>query len=225
MADIRVVIADDHQLVRAGIKSLLESISGVQVIGEADNGRVALKLIEQNQPDLVLLDIAMSELNGLDTAARVSREFPDVKIMILSMHASEEYVLQALRAGASGYLLKESAPTELELALRAVCRGETYLSPVISRHVVDDYLRRVGTSSGREKVVDPYPHEHLTPRQREILQLIAEGNSTKEIAGKLNLSVKTVETHRMQLMERLNIRDVAGLVRYAIRTGIISPDV
>ncbi|MDP4115377.1 MAG: response regulator transcription factor [Bacteroidota bacterium] len=225
MADIKVIIADDHTLVRAGIKSLLESINGVEVIGEADNGRVALKLIEQNQPDIVLLDIAMSELNGLDTAARVSKEFPDVKIMILSMHASEEYVLQALRAGASGYLLKESAPTELELALRAVARGETYLSPVISRHVVEDYLRRVGSSASSDKAVEPFPHEHLTPRQREILQLIAEGNSTKEIAGKLNLSVKTVETHRMQMMERLNIRDVAGLVRYAIRTGIISSDV
>lgn len=224
MSDIKVILADDHTLVRAGIKSLLQSIKGVEVIGEADNGRAALKLIEQTPPDIVLLDIAMSELNGLDTAARVSKEFPEVKIMILSMHASEEYVLQALRAGASGYLLKESAPNELEIALRAVARGETYLSPVISRHVVDDYLRRVGSNSSNEKFNEPFPHEHLTPRQREILQLIAEGNSTKEIAGKLNLSVKTVETHRMQMMERLNIRDVAGLVRYAIRSGIISSD-
>ncbi|HZW39932.1 MAG: response regulator [Syntrophothermus sp.] len=225
MPDITVVLADDHTLVRAGIKSLLQSIPGFSVIGESDNGRDAIKLVESLHPDIVLLDIAMSELNGLEAAARINKESLSSKVIILSMHASEEYVLQALRAGASGYLLKESAPTELEIALRAVARGETYLSPTISKHVVDDYLRRVSSgNSSTEKTIEPFPHEQLTPRQREILQLIAEGNSTKEIAAKLNLSVKTIETHRMQIMERLGIRDVAGLVRYAIRAGIISPE-
>jgi DNA-binding NarL/FixJ family response regulator len=223
MEKIRVMLADDHALVRAGIRALLQNMHNVEVVGEAHNGRDALKLIEQLQPDVVLLDIAMPELNGLEVAARVSKEMPEVKIAILSMHADEEYVLQALRAGASGYLLKDSAPTELEFAINSVSKGETYLSPSISKRVVDDYLRRVSNSNVESK------HEmsafvQLTPRQREILQLIVEGNSTKEIAYKLNLSVKTVETHRMQLMERLGIKDVAGLVRYAIRAGIISPE-
>jgi len=218
----KVLLADDHTLVRAGIRSLLKNIPGFEVVAEADNGRDALKLIEQHHPDLVLLDIAMSELNGLEVAARLNKEHPEIHVIILSMHSSEEYVLQALRAGASGYLLKDSAPTELELALRSVSRGETYLSPSISKHVVDDYLRRV-SSKGDDKVSLPGLQE-LTSRQREILQLIAEGNSTKEIAEKLILSVKTIESHRIQLMERLGIHDIAGLVRYAIRMGIVSPE-
>jgi DNA-binding NarL/FixJ family response regulator len=222
METYSLLLADDHTLVRAGIRSLLKNINGFEVIAEADNGRDALKLIEQHKPDIVLLDIAMSELNGLEVASRLNKEHPDIRVIILSMHSSEEYVLQALRAGASGYLLKDSAPTELELALRAVSRGETYLSPSISKHVVDDYLRRV-SSNQQVNVVQPGVTE-LTPRQREILQLIAEGNSTKEIAQKLIVSVKTIESHRIQLMERLGIHDIAGLVRYAIRMGIISSD-
>jgi DNA-binding NarL/FixJ family response regulator len=221
MKPIRVILADDHALVRAGIKSLISNFSMIEVIAEADNGREAIKLIEEHEPDLVLLDIAMPELNGLEVVARISKELSNVRIIILSMHANEEYVVQALRAGASGYLLKDSAPTELEFAIGAVMRGETYLSPAISKHVVDTYLRRI-TDTVKEKESDPDAFTHLTSRQREILQLIAEGNSTKEIANKLNVSIKTVETHRMQLMDRLGIHDVAGLVRYAIRTGIIS---
>jgi DNA-binding NarL/FixJ family response regulator len=221
MVNYNVLLADDHTLVRAGIRSLLKNINGFEVVAEADNGRDALKLIEEHKPDIVLLDIAMSELNGLEVASRLHKEHPDINVIILSMHSSEEYVLQALRAGASGYLLKDSAPTELELALRAVTRGETYLSPSISKHVVDDYLRRVSNVQDNNK--EPVMPE-LTSRQREILQLIAEGNSTKEIAQKLIVSVKTVESHRIQLMERLGIHDIAGLVRYAIRMGIISPD-
>jgi DNA-binding NarL/FixJ family response regulator len=221
MKPVRVILADDHSLVRAGIRSLILNIPGVEVIGEADNGREAIKLIDELNPDLVLLDIAMPELNGLEVVARISKEFSDTKVIILSMHTNEEYVVQALRSGASGYLLKDAAPNELEIAVNAVMRGETYLSPAISKHVVDNYLKRISNIS-LDKELSPDIFTQLTSRQREILQLIAEGNSTKEIANKLNVSIKTVETHRMQLMDRIGIHDVAGLVRYAIRVGIIT---
>jgi DNA-binding NarL/FixJ family response regulator len=162
------------------------------------------------------MDIAIPELNGLEALARATKEFSAVKVIILSMHANEEYVLQALRAGARGYLLKDAAVAELELALRAVARGETYLSPRISKRVIDSYLERLGNERPLR--------EELTPRQREIVQLIAEGKSTKEIAFLLTVSVKTVEAHRAQLMERLGIHDVAGLVRYAMRVGLVPPE-
>ena len=163
----------------------------------------------------------MPELNGLEVISRISKDNTNTKIIILSMHTNEEYVVQALKSGAAGYLLKDSAPNELEIAVNAVMRGETYLSPAISKHVVDNYLRRISDVSA-EKEKGPDIFKQLTSRQREILQLIAEGNSTKEIANKLNVSIKTVETHRMQLMDRIGIHDVAGLVRYAIRMGIIT---
>ena len=212
---IRVLLADDHALVRAGLRKLLESLSGVAVVGEAGDGREALALVASKNPDLVLLDITMPGLNGLEAAERIGREHPGTRVILLSMHASEEHVLRALRAGAAGYLPKDAALGELELAINAVRKGETYLSPAVSRHV-SDYVRRTGAETE--------PRESLTPRQREILQLIAEGQSTKRIAGTLGVSVKTVETHRSQLMEKLDIHDVAGLVRYAIRIGLISPD-
>ena len=215
MSTIRVLLADDHVLVRAGIRALLDSLGGIQVIAEASDGREALRLIETQPPDVVMMDIAMSGLNGLEAAARIRKEFPNVRVIILSMHANEEYVMQALRAGAAGYLLKDAAITELELAVRAVARGETYLSPTVSKHVVD-YVQRTGGESS--------PLEQLTPRQREILQLIAEGRTVQDIARLLTISVKTVETHRAQLMERLGIHDIAGLVRYAIRVGLIKSD-
>jgi DNA-binding NarL/FixJ family response regulator len=214
MPAVRVVLAEDHNLMRAGIRALLEELPDVQVVAEAADGREALRLVKLHQPDLVFMDIAMTGMNGLEATSRIVKEFPRVRVVILSMHTNEEYVLQALRIGAAGYLLKDADTAELELAVRAVIRGETYLSPGVSRQVVDDYVRRVGTGT---TLLD-----HLTPRQREILQLIAEGQSTKEIAQTLGLSVKTVETHRTQLMERLDIHDVAGLVRYAVRTGLIS---
>jgi DNA-binding NarL/FixJ family response regulator len=216
MKSIRVLVADDHALVRAGFRSLLEKMDGVEVVGEAGDGREALKLIETLSPNVVMMDIAMSGLNGLEAAARAAKEFPAARIIILSMHANEEYVLQALRSGAAGYLLKESVATELELAIRAVYEGRTYLSPAISRAVVDQYLQK--------GVEARSPAASLTPRQREILQLIAEGKTTKEIAFLLNLSPKTVETHRAMLMQRLQIHDLAGLVRYAIRIGLVPPD-
>jgi DNA-binding NarL/FixJ family response regulator len=215
VAGLRVLLADDHALVRAGMRSLLRDIAGVEVVGEAADGAEALALAAREKPDAVLLDIAMKGMGGLEAAARFREQHPGVKVIILSMHASEEYVLQALRAGAAAYLIKDSATAELELALKSVMRGETYLSPAISRQVVEGYVQRMGAGAS----VDP-----LTPRQREVLKGIAEGRSTKRIAADLGLSVKTVETHRAQIMERLGIRDVAGLVRYAMRTGLVPPE-
>jgi len=214
MTPLRVLLVDDHALVRAGMRSLLQDLPDVEVVAEAGDGAEALAAAERERPDVVLMDIAMKGMNGLEAAARLRERLPGVKVIILSMHTSEEYVLLALRAGAAAYLIKDSATSELELALKCVMRGETYLSPAISRQVVDGYVQRVGASAGPEP---------LTPRQREVLKRIAEGRSTKEIAFELNLSVKTVETHRAQIMERLGIRDVAGLVRYAIREGLVAP--
>jgi len=202
--------------VRAGFRALLQNLPGIQVVAEASDGREALRLIAEHRPDVVLMDIAMSGLNGLEATARVTQEHPGVRVVILSVHTSEEYVLQALRVGAAGYLIKDAALTELDLAIRAVARGETYLSPAVSKYVITDYLRRTTSSAG--------PLEQLTPRQREILQLIAEGHTTQQIAHILGLSVKTVETHRSQLMDRLDIHDIAGLVRYAIRVGLVTAE-
>jgi DNA-binding NarL/FixJ family response regulator len=216
MPPIRVILADDHTLVRAGLRALLQNIAGVEVVGEAADGREALALIKARQPDIVLMDISMAGLNGLEATARTVRDFPKVRVLILSAHANEEYVCQSLRCGASGYLLKDGDPAELELALKAVARGEAYLSPRVSRHVVATYIQRVGGEAG--------PLEMLTARQREILQLIAEGHTTRAIAAKLHISGKTVETHRAQLMDRLDIHEVAGLVRYALRVGLVKSD-
>jgi DNA-binding NarL/FixJ family response regulator len=210
---MRILIADDHTLVRAGLTSLIARLPEMEVVAEAADGRQALRLVRDLQPDIVLMDIAMPGLNGLESAERIHGIHPKVKIIILSMHASEEYVAQALKAGASGYLLKDAATAELEMALKSVSMGQFYLSPSISRQVVDNFLR--GGPTGVEL---------LTPRQREILQLIAEGKGTRDIAETLHLSVKTVETHRAQLMERLDIHDVAGLIRYALKKGLISAD-
>ncbi len=212
---IRILLADDHNLMRAGIRSLLEKIVGVEVVGEASDGREAFESVKVHAPNIVLMDIAMAGLNGLEATARIIKEFPQVRVIILSMHANEEYVVQTLRAGAAGYLLKDAATAELELAIQAVARGDTYLSPAISRRVIEEYLGRTSNQRG--------PGEQLTPRQREILQLIAEGKSTKEIAFVLNVSIKTVETHRTQLMDRLNIHDIPGLVRQAMRMGLVPP--
>lgn len=216
MSLVRVLLAEDHALVRAGFRSLLQSLPGMQVVAEAGDGREALRLIKESQPDVVLMDISMPGLNGLEATAQVAREFPSVRVIVLSMHVNEEYVLQALRAGAAGYLLKDSDAAELKLAVTAVARGETYLSPPVSKHIIADYMRLVGSG--------PSSFERLTPRQREVLQLIAEGHTTKEIAQILSVSVKTAATHRTELMERLDIHDIAGLVRYAIRMRLVSPD-
>jgi DNA-binding NarL/FixJ family response regulator len=216
MKPIRVLLADDHSLFRAGIRLLLEKVDGIEVAGEAGTGLEAIRQIRACPPDIVLMDILMPELNGLDAASRIAATFPNVRVIILSMNAAEEYVLQALRVGAAGYLLKNVSPVELELAIKAVARGETYLSSAVSKHVMDDYLKRVGGQADSP--------QRLTPRQREVLQLVAEGFSTKEIARKLNLSTKTVEMHRSQLMAALDIHDIPGLVRYAIRVGLITAE-
>jgi len=213
MAPLRVVLADDHTLVRSGIRSLLEGMPNVVVVGEAGDGQTALNLIEQHKPDVVLMDVAMPGLNGLDTLSRIHSDYPDVRVLILSMHTNEAYVNKALRFGAKGYLLKDAATIELDLALQAIMKGDTYLSPAVSKQLVAGHVQRdEGT---------PNP---LTPRQREILQAIAEGLSTQQIAQKFKISVKTVEAHRAQLMDRLDIHDVAGLVRYAIKIGLITAD-
>ena len=216
MKIIQVLLVDDHVLVRAGIRTLLEKIPNVKVVAEAASGREALELVKTKLPDLVLIDIAMANLNGLEALSRIAKDFPEAKVMILSAHANEEYVIRALRGGAAGYMLKDSATAELELAVSSVREGKTYLSPSISRTAIDNYLERMGD------VVSPL--EQLTSRQREILQLIGEGKNTKEIASNLEISVKTVESHRLQLMERLRIHDVPGLVRFAIRTGLVSAE-
>jgi DNA-binding NarL/FixJ family response regulator len=216
MAAVRVLVADDHALFRAGVRKLLQSFEGIQVVGEAADGHEALRLSGTERPDVLLMDIGMPGLNGVEAAARLTREGPRPRVVILSMHTGEDHVLRAIRAGAAGYLLKDASPAELEAAVRAAARGEIYLSPAISRYVVDDYVRRAGG--------DRSPLDRLTSRQREVLQLIAEGNTTKAIATRLGLSVKTVETHRAQLMERLEARDVATLVRLAIRVGLVESE-
>ncbi len=192
MKPIRVLLAEDHTLVRAGIRALLQDLEGIQVVGEAGNGREALDLIEMHEPDVVLMDIAMEGLNGLETTARVKKHFPKVGVLILSMYDFEEYVLQALRAGAMGYLLKDAQSSELGVAIKAVARGETYLSSAVSKYVVANYVQRTGIDAEKSSF------EQLTPRQREVLQLIAEGQTTKEMAHTLQINAKTVDTHRRQ---------------------------
>jgi DNA-binding NarL/FixJ family response regulator len=213
---IRVVLADDHVLVRAGIRSLLERIAGVEIMGEAGTGHEVLRLLEFGLPDIILMDIWMPELNGLDTAARVRAKFPEVRVVMLSVNSAEEYVLQALRIGAKGYLLKNAGPMQLELAIRAVVRGETFLDSAVSRKVIEAYSRRTAGSGSS--------FDRLTSRQRAVLQLVAEGCTSKQIATKLEISPKTVEMHRADLMSTLDIHDVAGLVRFAIRVGLITSD-
>lgn len=213
---IRVVLADDHALMRSGLRALLNNLVGVEVVGEAHSGHEAIDQVAAHGPDVVLMDISMPGLNGLEATGRIVKKHPKVRVIILSMYDNEDFVLQALRAGAAGYMIKDSAAQELEVAVLAAMRGEKYLSPSVSKGVIDEFLK------GRVEQASPF--EQLTPRQREILQLIAEGESAREIASRLNISVKTVEAHRAQLMHRLGIHDVPGLVRHAIRIGLIAPD-
>lgn len=214
MPEISILLVDDHALVRAGIRALLERLADVTVIAEAKDGREAFRLIREQQPDLVLMDIAMPGLNGLEATARITKEFPAVRVIVLSMYSNEEYVRGAIKAEAAGYLVKSGASAELEKAIKVVSLGGKYYSPSVSTRFLKD---KAGHLS-----VDRAPIERLTPRQREILQLIAERHSTKEMAQILDISVKTVETHRAQMMERLGIHDVPGLVRFAIRAGLVS---
>ena len=212
---MRIVLADDHAMVRAGFRALLEAL-GETVVGEAGDGLEAVDVIEKARPDIAILDVTMPGMTGFEVAAQVTKVSPHTKVIALSMHSDAAYVAQCLRAGVRGYLLKGAGPDELRLALATVSKSGTFLSAAISKQVVDGFLRAA------DDVADPLAG--LTQRQRHILQLIAESRSTKEIASDLDVSVKTVETHRAQLMDRLGIRDTAGLVRFAIRARLVSAD-
>ena len=219
MDKTRVLLAEDHTIVRKGLRSLLDKETGIEVVGEAEDGREAIVKAEELHPDVVVMDIAMPGLNGLEATRQIKKRFPDMKILILTMHANEEYILQSLKAGASGYLVKKAAPAELISAINAVHKGHSFLSPSISRMVIDEYIRRSKEISEGEE-----GFEQLTVREREVLQLIAEGRKTREIAELLYISIKTVETHRAHIMNKLDIHSTAELTRYAIRKGIISSD-
>lgn len=217
---IRLLLSDDHDLIRAGLRSLISGFADIEVVGEACDGHETMRLVEELRPQIVLLDILMPGLNGLEVLARIRNEFPLVQVLMLSMNSAEEYVLRAMRSGASGYLVKSDSPQELELALRAVAQGDKYLSTAVSKHVIAGYLNNQLDESNSTGT----SYDKLTTRQREVLQLIAEGQSTKQIAVTLGLSAKTIESHRTLLMRRLNLHDIVSLVRYAISKGLVTSD-
>ena len=214
MDKIRILLADDHTILRSGIRALLENEPGLSVIGEAEDGRAAVRMACKLKPDVVLMDIAMPLLNGLEATRQIKIQCPDVKVLVLSMHDNEEYIRQALEAGAMGYILKDAAPGELIGAIRSVYRGEAVLSPAVTRLVIEDYLRWGGTRP--QDVTDS-----LSPREREVLQLIAEGYTNKQIAEILSISIKTVQAHRNNLMQKLDLHDRGELIKYAIQKKII----
>ncbi len=216
MRKIRILLADDHQLMRSGLRVLLEQQADLAVVGEASDGREAVSLVAAQKPDVLVMDIGMPNLNGIEAAAQISQAQPEIAIVMLSMHSDESYVLRALKAGAKGYLLKDSAEADLIRAVHSVAEGKSFFSPAVSKVLLDDYVRKL-KRSGTE---DPY--DLLTPREREVLQLVAEGKSNKDVAQMLNLSVYTVETHRSNIMEKLNLHGVPELILYAVRKGIIS---
>ncbi len=216
MNKIRVILAEDHTIVRQGLRSLLEQSDDIEVIAEAEDGREAVNKTEQLKPDIVLMDISMPILNGIEATRQIKKKFPDIKVLILTMHTTEEYISQILHAGASGYLVKKSAHHELLSAIKAIQKGNSYLSPLVSKKVVDQYLQKTQDDIKQDR------YEKLTTREREVLQLIAEGKANKEIAELLYLSVKTVETHKAHLMEKLNLHTTTDLIKYAIQKGIIN---
>ena len=216
MSKIKVLLAEDHTIVRKGLRSLLDAEADIEVVGEASDGREALEKVAQLLPDVVLMDITMPLLNGLEATHQIKKLFPKVKVLGLTMYTNEEYVFQLLQAGASGYLVKQSAPMELISAIQAVYRGDSFLSPSVSKTIIDEFLRQ-GPGLAQD---DPF--DKLTSREREVLQLVAEGYSNREIAAKLTISIKTVGVHRINLMEKLDIHNTPELVKYAIRKGIIS---
>jgi two-component system, NarL family, response regulator NreC len=216
MKKIRILLADDHTVVRKGLRLLLESQTGFDVIADACDGRETVALAEQHLPDVVVLDVAMPILNGIEAARQISSKFPSTAIVFLSMHSDEGYVLKALKSGARAYLLKDSAEHDLIAAIKAVCEGKAFFSPAISKMLVEDYVRQMRARD----VEDSY--ELLTTREREVLQLLAEGKSNKDIASLLSLSLYTVETHRSNIFQKLNLHSSAELILYAIRKGVIS---
>ncbi len=217
MGKIRVLVADDHTIVRKGLCSLLEGKPDIEVVGEAEDGREAVEKVEALLPDVVLMDITMPRLNGLEATRQIKRLFPQVKIVALTMYTNEEYIQQFLQAGASGYVVKQAAPAELISAIQAVYRGDSFLSPKISKAIIDEYLKRAEPAASSEQA-------KLTDREREVLQLIAEGYSNRDIAQKLQISIKTAGVHRTNLMEKLGFHNVTDLVKYALRKGIIRLD-
>ena len=219
MKKIKVVIAEDHTIVRKGLCALLQGEPDIEVVGEAENGREALRIVERLLPDVVVMDIAMPGLNGLETTRQLKKKFPNMKILILTMHDNEEYIFETLRAGASGYLIKRSAPNELISAIQSVYRNESFLSPAISKKVIDGFVQ-----SGGSAMREDADAARLTTREREILRLIAEGNSLREISRLLHISIKTVESHKAHIMEKLSLRSIAELTQYAIRKGLIRLD-
>ncbi len=216
VAEIRILLADDHNVMRAGLKLLLERHSGFRVVGEASDGYEAVEAAIASKPDVVVLDIAMPRLNGIEAAKRIAAQLPQAGIIILSMHSDEGYVLRALKAGAKGYLLKDSAESDLIKAIEVLNKGKAFFSPEISKVLAEDYVREMNVRGAEDR------YDLLTPREREILQLLIEGRSNKDIAGLLNLSLYTVETHRKNLQSKLNIHGFPELILYAVRRGIIS---
>lgn len=212
---ISVLLAEDHTIVRKGLRSLLDAEDDIWVIGEAEDGREAVEKTRKLRPDIVVMDITMPGLNGLEATRQIKQRFPHVQVVVLTMHTAEEYIFRILRAGASAYVVKRAAPSELVSAVRAACRGESFLSPSVSKTVIEEYLQKADAFAGENS------YEKLTPREREVLQLIAEGHSNREIAELLCLSVKTVQSHRANLMRKLDIHSTAELTQYAIRKGII----
>jgi two-component system response regulator NreC len=216
MRKIRILLADDHKLMRSGLRVLLEQQADLTVVGEASDGREAVVLVGSQRPDVLVMDIGMPSLNGIEAAGQITQSHPETAIVMLSMHSDESYVLRALKAGAKGYLLKDSAEADLIRAVHSVAEGKSFFSPAVSKVLLDDYVRKLKRSGTDD------PYDLLTPREREVLQLVAEGKSNKEIAQLLNLSVYTVETHRSNIMEKLNLHGVPELILYAVRKGIIS---
>lgn len=216
MTPIRVLLADDHKLMRSGLRLLLQQSPDFTVVGEADDGREAVELFNSLQPDVVVMDVGMPRLNGVEAAAQIANAKPGAAIVMLSMHSDESYVLRALRAGARGYLLKDSAEADLGRAILAVKEGKSFFSPAVSKVLLEDYMRKLARSGAEDSF------DLLSTREREILQLVAEGNSSKEVANLLNLSVHTVETHRSNLMQKLHLRGMPELILYAVRKGLIS---
>lgn len=216
MANLRILLADDHALVRSGLRKILESKSEWEVVGETGNGRDAVRLATELKPDIAILDVTMPQLNGIETARQLVKKLPNIRVLMLSMHAEEAYIVQALRAGAKGYMLKDSADVELLRAVTALAGGASYFSPAVSKVMLDDYVRHLA-----EKGV-PDRFDSLSDREREILQLIAEGHSNKEIAAILSVSPVTIETHRSHILQKLDVHNTAELVLFAVRRGVIS---
>lgn len=217
MEKVRILLADDHQIIIDGLKMLIDDMDGIEIVGEATNGRDAVKLAGEHKPDIVIMDVAMPELNGIEATRQIIDEYPEVKVIVLSSHSEKRFVSNMFKVGAKAYLSKENAFSELSSAINAVMAGTSYLSPNIASALVEDYVEVVKSATERLEA------SNLSPRELEVLQLLAEGRSTRETAETLFVSVKTVEAHRRNIMEKLGLKGIAELTRYAIREGYIAP--